>query len=40
MDIIKSIIDRIQNAEVQDEPFNHLVIDDLLPADFYTSLAR
>ena len=40
MDIIKSIIDRIQNAEVQVEPFNHLVIDDLLPAEFYTSLAR
>lgn len=40
MNIIKPIIDRIQNAEVQTEPFNHIVIDDLLPPEFYASLAK
>jgi len=37
---IKDIFNKIQDAEVQTEPFNHLVVDNLLPDDFYKELAK
>lgn len=41
MKIIKEhFFDKINNAKVFTEPFNHLVIDELLPSEFYVSLAK
>ena len=37
---IKDIFDKIQNTEIQTEPFDHLVIDNLLPDDFYNRIAK
>ena len=37
---IKDIFEKIQNAEVQTEPFDHLVVDNLLPDDFFKELAK
>lgn len=37
---IKDIFDKIQNTEIQTEPFDHLVIDNLLPDYFYKRLAK
>jgi len=37
---IKDLFDKIQNAEVQTEPFDHLVVDNLLPDDFFKELAK
>lgn len=38
--VIEDIFKKIQNAEVQTEPFDHLVVDNLLPSDFYKELAK
>ena len=37
---IKNFFDKIQKAEVQPEPFDHLIVDDLLPDDFYKAMAK
>ena len=37
---IEDIFDKIRNTEVQTEPFDHLVIDNLLPDDFYKDVAK
>ena len=37
---MRDFLDKIQNAEVQTAPFDHLLIDNLLPDDFYKELAR
>ncbi len=37
---IEDIFDKIRNTEVRTEPFDHLIVDDLLPDDFYKELSR
>ncbi len=37
--IAKHFFDRVRDAKVQDYPFEHLVIDNLLPDSFYKNLA-
>ena len=37
---IKDIFDKIQSATVQTEPFDHLVVDNLLPDVFFKELAK
>jgi len=37
---IKDLFDKIQNVEVQTEPFDHLVVDNLLPDDFFKELSK
>ena len=37
---INNILQNIQNTEVKNKPFNHLIIDNLLPDVFYKKLAR
>jgi len=33
-------LDKIKNATIHNEPFDHLIIDNLLPDDFYKNLAK
>ena len=37
---IKDLFAKIKNAEVQTEPFDHLIVDNLLPDDFFKELAK
>ena len=37
---IKDLFDKIKNTEVQTEPFDHLVVDNLLPDDFFKEVAK
>jgi len=40
MALIKQILKKIEESQVVNEPYEHLIIDDLLPDDFYQQLAR
>lgn len=35
-----NFLDKIKNASIHNEPFDHLVIDNLLPDDFYKELSK
>ena len=37
--MLKDILEKIQNTQVQTEPYEHLIVDDFLPSDFYQRLA-
>ena len=37
---IEYLFDKIEKAEVQSHPFNHMVIDNFLPNDFYVQLSQ
>ena len=39
-EIIQQIVNRIQEASVISEPFDHLIIDNLLPDNFYKELSQ
>ena len=36
----EEIFAKIQNADIQTEPFEHIIIDNLLPGDFYKELSK
>ena len=38
--VTAGILKKIEDAEIQTDPFDHLVIDNLLPDDFYKGLAK
>ena len=38
--VIEDVFKKIQSAEVNTEPFDHLVVDSLLPDDFYKKLSQ
>ena len=35
----EDILEKIQNAQIQTEPYEHLIVDNFLPSDFYQKLA-
>jgi len=37
---IQELFDRIKNSNVQKEPFEHLIVDNFLPDEFYKELAK
>jgi len=37
--MLKDILKNIENADTQSEPYEHLIVDNLLPSDFYQRLA-
>ena len=37
--MLKDILEKIQNTQIQTEPYEHLIVDNFLPSDFYQRLA-
>ena len=37
---IQELFDRIKNSDVQKKPFEHLIVDNFLPDEFYKELAK